>query len=244
MRELFADMNTILVYALLFVITLVAAYILLALHNTFKKEETQKKKKSPRLGCIVSLILLLTAIALFSTTAYLRAFHAFTKQQLVAFVQCRPTPIELADFELVFIPVVDGVQQQPYTFPLKGDQWTVEGDILKWENMVNFVGLHTMYRLNRVAGRYSDVKSAQSKQVTPYTLVAGQNNGFWRFLYNIGERLPLIESVYGNSVYSYPAYGYYYKIYVTTSGFSTEKKSKQGDTLMDEVANELEFPRQ
>lgn len=241
MNELFANMNTVLVYGLLFIITLIAAYLLLAIRNAFKKKKKEGKKSS-KLGCLVSLVLLLTAIALFSTLAYLRAFHAFTKQELVAFLQCQPSNVELVDFKLVYIPVINGKPQQAETFLLKGDQWMVEGDILKWEDMVNFLGLHTMYRLTRIAGRYSDIKNAESKRTSSYSLITGQNNGFWLFLYNIGERIPLIRSIYGNAVFSYPAYGHYFKIYVTTSGFSAEKKAKKGETLMDEVANELAFP--
>jgi hypothetical protein len=39
-------------------------------------------------------------------------------------------------------------------FLIRGDQWMIEGDILKWDDWLNFLGLETRYRLTRVRGRY------------------------------------------------------------------------------------------
>jgi hypothetical protein len=41
----------------------------------------------------------------------------------------------------------------------------------------------------------------------------------WRWLYEYGSRLPFVQAVYGNTVFTFPAEGKVFAIYVTTSGF-------------------------
>jgi len=105
---------------------------------------------------------------------------------------------------------------------LTGDQWFVRGDIVKWDNWLNFFGLHTMYKLNRVGGYYANPTREMKQKPTHYSLVHQEDSPKWRWLYKYGYELPFINDVYGNSVYKYPAMNKVFKIYVTISGFTIE----------------------
>ena len=49
----------------------------------------------------------------------------------------------------------------PPTFFIRGDQIDNQGDILKWDPLLNFLGFHTRYRLTRLRGRY--LKTAEKQ---------------------------------------------------------------------------------
>ena len=238
MKETISQMNSLVVYGLLFLLTLIAASLLLSISSSAKKESRSgSKKKSGRFGsrrgCLSVLSLALVMIALLSFTAYIRAFHSFTKQELVAIVECRPTELENADFELVLVPVRESIPGEEMIFIMQGDQWAIGGDILKWHSSLNFLGLHTMYRLTRVEGRYETAQEAQNFRASAYSLVKEEQSSFWQTLYKIGEKLPLVHSAYGNTVYTYPSYRDFYLVSVTTSGFMIEKAKNKKTTMLD-----------
>ena len=107
----------------------------------------------------------------------------------------------------------------PKEYLLNGDQWTLRGDIIKWADWVNFLGTHTMYKLKRVEGYFSDDEEASKVFGTHYSLVPEEETRTWKWLFKKGPKLPFIEGVYGNSVHGYPQKNTYFKVYVTTSGF-------------------------
>ncbi|MBN1541475.1 hypothetical protein JW992_04975, partial [candidate division KSB1 bacterium] len=158
MKETILGMNSWVVYGGLLLLTVLIAFFLLSIASSLNKSpgsKTKKKKSSSRLGCLTILFLLLTAFALLSFSAYLRAYHAFTAQELVAMVECRPADADSADFRLILVPVIKEVPQEEQAYDMLGNQWAIGGDILKWHSAVNFLGLHTHYRLTRVEGRYA-----------------------------------------------------------------------------------------
>ena len=39
-------------------------------------------------------------------------------------------------------------------YPLHGDEWRIEAQVLKWKPWANVLGLDAQYRLDRLSGRY------------------------------------------------------------------------------------------
>jgi hypothetical protein len=60
------------------------------------------------------------------------------------------------------------------TFQLAGDEIYIDAHILKWKPVANMFGLHTVYELDRVAGRYRDIGQERSAQRTVYQLSEGR----------------------------------------------------------------------
>jgi hypothetical protein len=177
-------------------------------------------------GCFIKLLLIfaLTAsmLALLFYSALLRSYHAFTGKQLVAVVYCQPIHENDFDFALELIPIIGETPQDTSKYLLRGDQWAVEGNILKWKDYMNFLGLKTMYRLTRVRGRYLSAKKEASEPSSVYALADEERSQKWKWLYKYGDRLPFVTSAYGNTVYTYPISKREFKIFVTTSGFMVE----------------------
>ena len=109
-------------------------------------------------------------------------------------------------------------------FLITGDQWVLEGDILKWDNWLNFLGLHTRYRLTRLRGRYVQTRDEISKQQTIYSLVNAENQPMWRYLYEYGQKMPFVNTVYGSAAFQFASEHKTFLIFVSNSGFVAKEK--------------------
>jgi hypothetical protein len=102
---------------------------------------------------------------------------------------------------------------------VRGDQWMIEGDILKWDHWLNFLGLKTRYRLTRLRGRYLETEMEIRHRPTVYSLVKEENHPLWRYLYLYGHQLPFVSTVYGNAAFQTSTENKRYFLYAGTSGF-------------------------
>ena len=159
---------------------------------------------------------------------FLRAYHAFTYEEPVAEITIRSSDApEVSRITLIgFLP--DGSQSTRH-FLIKGDQWMIEGDILKWESWLNFLGLHTRYRLTRLRGRYLATEAEIHGPHTIYSLVDNENHPLWRYLYKYGQLLPFVSAVYGNAAFQASGEEKRYSIYVGTAGFVVRQMYDNGD---------------
>jgi hypothetical protein len=174
------------------------------------------------------LILLWTAgfCAVFFAGFFFQAYHAFTREEPVAQVTITPLPQEqktLITLEVLSLDDDIKIQQ----FQVSGDQWVLEGDILKWKDWVNFLGLHTRYRLTRLRGRYIRTSDAKLKPSSIYSLVETEDHPVWGFLYRHGSSFPLVSAAYGNAVFQGSDEPSTFLVYVSTSGFMTRMIEEQ-----------------
>ncbi len=110
----------------------------------------------------------------------------------------------------------------------------LEGDILKWDSFLNFLGLHTRYRLTRLRGRYLKTDEEIHKQATVYSLVPDENHPLWQYLYKFGQKLPLVNSVYGNAVFQTADMEKHFHIFVSTSGFLAREVMPDQSTFREQ----------
>jgi hypothetical protein len=178
---------------------------------------------------LISLLFITTGSAMFAAVMYLQAYRAFTHKEIVGIVDARKTKGLDYDIFLRFTPVEKGIKAEEKIYKLKGDQWSIGGDILKFEDWVNFIGIHTGYKTTRIHGRYLKAEDENIKQHTAYDINGG-TDAVWLYLYENSSSFPFVNAVYGNSVYTFPSDKDVYGVYVTTSGYSIEKiEEKKGD---------------
>jgi uncharacterized protein with PQ loop repeat len=174
---------------------------------------------------LIVLWILFSAAALF-LTAFIESYQSFTKKELVAIVRCTPLDSKMGDMRMELKFVKNGKIEKAQKLIIKGDQWSIEGDILKWDDWLNLLGLHTMYKLTRVRGRYVDTLDEIQHAPTVYGLIENEEDPEWRWLYKYGHELPFVIAVYGNTVFTYPSGERTYEIYVTTSGLMLQVLEK------------------
>jgi hypothetical protein len=90
-------------------------------------------------------------------------------------------------------------EQQPRSFHLSGDEWRIEARVLKWKPWANVLGLDARYRLERLAGEFTD---SAAEAAGPHSIVDLGGPERWGQLADWGQRLnrlDLIDTLYGSA---------------------------------------------
>lgn len=183
----------------------------------------RKETASPTIfSSLRNLVLIMLWVAVFGMVLFMgffvRAYQAFTYEKPVARVAIQAGQVRGHNILTLTHIGPDGAERINQ-YPIKGDQWMLEGDILKWDNWLNFVGTPTRFRITRLRGRYIQTADEISKEATVYSLVPDEDHPFWRHLYRFGHKMPFVSTVYGNSVYQTARGDLRFLVYVGTSGF-------------------------
>lgn len=94
----------------------------------------------------------------------IQGYNAFTREELAASVEIFPIDKQLFIARITF---PDSSEKQ---YRLEGDEFYIDAHILKWKSLANLFGLHTLYELDRVAGRYTEIVDETNKNRTVYSL--------------------------------------------------------------------------
>jgi hypothetical protein len=178
----------------------------------------KRKKPFAALFNILVLLLMVALSALFCTMSIaMQGYRALTKEEIAAIVQV--DPLGEHKFRARFSMPNSSDKQ----FFLSGDQLYVDAHILKWKPLANIIGLHTSYELDRVAGRYTQLRDETSKPHTVYSLAKGRALNMFHlrqrfFLFN-----PLLDAQYGSATYITVNKSEELKVMVSTSGLLIRK---------------------
>jgi hypothetical protein len=117
-----------------------------------------------------------------------------TREETAARVTVRPTAPQRFAATVHF---ADGHEE---SFDLAGDDVYVDAHIIKWSPLLNRLGLHTSYRLERIGGRYHDLDQENTALRTVFQLGEAQRVD----LAALSQRLPLgalFDAEYGSTTY-------------------------------------------
>ena len=149
----------------------------------------------------------------------LRSYHVFTQEELVAVVRCEPAPPgSAAGFLLWWTPVSQGNAGSAEKFLMRGDQWMIGGDFLKWHPWLNLLGVGNCHKLTRLNSRYLKAKAEATQSRSVYDLNGGTDL-VWSGLYRVSRWLPFVEATYGNAAYIAAEPGTRWGVYATLSGY-------------------------
>lgn len=172
----------------------------------------------------VFTLLMLSLAALFGTISIsLQGYQALTKEELAAVVKIEPTGVQkfTARFTLP-----DNSERE---FSLAGDQLYVDAHILKWKPLINIFGLHTVYELDRVAGRYEDLNEETSKSRTVYALSKDKPVDMFHLRRRFEILKPLVDAEYGSATFINSNRVEELKIMVSTTGLLIRTTGKAAE---------------
>ncbi len=118
--------------------------------------------------------------------------------------QIRATPITNAAHEMsVELILYDGNGHiaSDNTYLLQGDEWMLQGDIIKFPAWLNVVGLHSGYKLTRLEGRYDDINLERSAPHSAIELNGGDDNFFKTVHTQKSWFGAFVDAEYGNAVF-------------------------------------------
>jgi len=102
-------------------------------------------------------------------------------------------------------------------YELAGDAFYMDAHILKWHPWASLLGLHTVYELDRVAGRYNNVMDERTKPHTAYELARPK---LVDLFFMARRRLlgPLIDAEYGSATFVAATQAKTFEVRVSTTG--------------------------
>jgi len=125
----------------------------------------RKKKFFGAVRNFTFAVLMLTLALLFGTISIsIQGYNALTREELAATVEIIPVSKQIFMARITF---TDSSEKQ---FKLEGDEFYIDAHILKWKSLANLLGLHTLYELDRIAGRYTDIEDETNKNRTVYSV--------------------------------------------------------------------------
>ncbi|MGE3490413.1 MAG: hypothetical protein AB7N29_10435 [Vicinamibacterales bacterium] len=159
-------------------------------------------------------LLLLSLGALSASVAIgMQGYRALTREELAARVEVRP----LGEQRFGATFHIPGRAESTY-YELAGDALYVDAHILKWRPVVNVLGLHTAYELDRVAGRYDDLEQERSASRTVHTLAPERRIDLFALRSRYAFLAPLLDAEYGSGTFVRVNEPADFDVFVSTTG--------------------------
>jgi len=125
----------------------------------------------------------------------IQGYQALTREDNAARISVRAAGPQ--QFEATF-HFPDGRES---TFTLTGDEIYIDARILKWKPLVNVLGLHTAYELDRVAGRYLAIEQERSAARTVFSLGREKPVDLFLLRQRYAFLAPLLDAEYGSATF-------------------------------------------
>lgn len=175
-------------------------------------------------GLLSALLLLCFAALLGTISVAIQGYRALTHEQVAARIDTRP------DGPGEFVARFHFPDGREATYRLAGDQLYVDAYILKWKPIANFFGLHTAYRLDRVAGRYRRLADEQHQ---PHTVYAVHDDHKILDMFRLRQRYalfrPLLDAEYGSATYIAGDRRAHYELLVSGTGLLIRRTGAGGN---------------
>lgn len=133
-------------------------------------------------------------------------------------------------FEIVLAQPSDGERPaRTAVYPVNGDEWRIEAQVLKWKPWANVVGLDAQYRLDRLSGRYQNIEQERTGARSVHALSGGDETGglqdyvpwklsVWDVARKSRRYVDAVDTLYGSAAYMPMANGATYEVWITQSG--------------------------
>lgn len=111
-------------------------------------------------------------------------------------------------------------------YPLHGDEWRLEAQVLKWKPWANVLGLDTQYRLDRLSGRYASIDQEINAARSVHPMTGGDDSvtwlpwkvSAWDSARRYRRYVDAVDTLYGGGAYMPMADGAKYEVWITQSG--------------------------
>jgi hypothetical protein len=161
---------------------------------------------------LTGALVLLVAAAAVLVAANLYTYARLTHEQQAARVSMRQLG------ERWYVLSVQQKQGPPRHFELRGDEWQIDARVLKWRAIGTLLGFDTVYRLERLSGRYASVAAERAGPRTVHDLSKETSLDLWSLVKQHHAYLPFADALYGSAVYVPMSEGAEYAVSVSASG--------------------------
>ena len=189
------------------------AFAALVLLLVFRHAVRKRRALSGLIAGLASLAAALFAALSLAVLVGTRGYRALTHEEVAARVWTVP------DTGRTFAAHVQFPDSSVRTFRLTGDELYIDAHILKWKPLVNVLGLHTDYELDRVGGRYMDLEEERSMPRTVYSLAEPKPFDLFDLRRRSSLLAPIVDAEYGSATFvTAPDAVALWELRVSTSG--------------------------
>jgi len=161
---------------------------------------------------LTGLTLLVCAVLIWSAALNLHTYRRLTYEAPVAELQFDAIGTQQFQAELV------SIGRSASTFELQGDGWQLDARILKWHGVAVLLGLDTMYRLDRLSGRYNDVEQERTAPRTVFKLSKEPGLDIWSVARLYEGWIPWVDAIHGSATFMPMVDGARFAVTVSSSG--------------------------
>jgi hypothetical protein len=161
---------------------------------------------------LTGALVLLVAAAAVLVAANLYTYARLTHEQQAARVSMRQLG------ERWYVLSVEQKKGAPRHFELRGDEWQVDARVLKWRAIGTLLGFDTVYRLERLSGRYASLAAERAGPRTVHDLSRETSLDLWSLVKQHHAYVPFADALYGSAVYVPMSEGAEYAVSVSASG--------------------------
>lgn len=119
--------------------------------------------------------------------------------------------LDQQEFQLQ-MTMADGIQRN---FTMYGDQWQLDVRLLVWQRTLLAIGVDSLFRLERISGRYLSLEQERSAARSVYALDSSKGMDIWNLAkkYSFG-----VDAQFGSAVYMPLVDGGIFSVYRTGRG--------------------------
>lgn len=160
----------------------------------------------------------------------IQTYARLTYERPVATVQLRQLASRYFEVTVTQPPILAGDLTRTAVYPVNGDDWRIEAQVLKWKPWANVLGLDTQYRLDRLSGRYEDIELERTGARSVHALTGGDAGteilgttvpwkiSAWDAARRYRHYVNAVDTLYGSAAYMPMADGARYEVWITQSG--------------------------
>jgi hypothetical protein len=176
-----------------------------------------KKRVRDTFYAMLALIFFFAGLAVFNFSLFLQSYHIFAEGTPIAWIE---VGAEQEDTFHVYLQTIDGdAQGEKKDYLLHGEKWLLEGNIVRFQPWLYFVGVKPVYQLSRLQGGYFSIEDEKMHSRSIYGLSDEADTPWWRTMYDFSARIPFVEITYGTAV-SQSAMPAKYQLSLLPTGFA------------------------
>jgi hypothetical protein len=175
------------------------------------------------LRALVGLVLLSGSVLSFLGAMDLLSYRQLLKEESVVTLK-----FEKLKTQTYRATLVDSGGQQS-SYHLKGDQWQLDARLIRWHPSLANIGFGSLYRLERVSGRYNDFRQEMSAERTVHQLEASPYAvDTWDWLNQLPWLREWVDAQYGSATFMPMAHGAIFEVKLGFSGLVARPLNSEG----------------
>ena len=103
-------------------------------------------------------------------------------------------------------------------YKIYGDEWRIDAQFLKWKSWATLFGANSMYRIDRLSGRYKSINDELTNKHSAHSLKKATTLNISDLAKHYQGKISFVDTVYGSSAYEKMMPDILFTVFRTQSG--------------------------